>query len=538
MARTWCVRCVARIRQSVREIVSGHVQPLRAPRRWWRPQSPRPAECWRSGGVALGERHGVASNALIIMRPSRRSPRTAAVWDNRPTVSAGGSRQSGSTPSERLVADLAERSFLGLWSYANVHRDQGRPGEEDGKEVCDLIAVFRDDVLLFSVKECAFPPGDIGLAWTRWYRRAVQASVKQLKTAERWIRDHPHRLYLDNRCTQRFPIDLPPPDRLRIHRLAISLGAASACAAHHGPSGSLLLAPMEPSPLDPRVDGDSARPFVVGGLADPFVHVLDDVTLPLLMRELDTPSDLIGYLRRKERFIRNNHLLFSSGEEHLLAWYLRSVGFEDEDFPEPPDGRALVLDNDLWPGLVESTEYLEMKDSLRESYAWDRMVEALSQDILFQRTPFWNEGGIAAHERNVRALASAPRVVRRDLAPLFFEMLKERVIGHRYRALRHPYQPDTAYLILVMARDEALDYEGYRRRRVQLLGAHAHVFAKNCPDVRHVIGISIGPADSNGDASHEVVYLDRAGWTVADDALADTFERELGATVAWSRNPP
>jgi hypothetical protein len=444
-------------------------------------------------------------------------------------VTAGDQRQAGSTPSERLVAVLCEQSFLSLWSYPNVYHDQGRPGAEDGKELCDLIAVFRDDVLLVSVKDCAFPTGDVLLAWRRWYRRAVEGSVKQLYAAERWVRNHPRRLYLDRRCTQRFPIDLPPPDRIRVHRIAVAMGATGACQRHYrGTSGSLLLAPMEPSPLAPHDPSILPKPFVLGRVSNPFVHVFDDFTLPLVMQELDTAIDFFGYLRRKEALIANQHLLISLGEEHLLAYYLRAVGVsEAEEFPIPPEGRVLAIDEDLWPGLVCDPAYIEMKQSLRGSYAWDKMIERLSQDILFDRMMYETEDGPAGHERNVRALASAPRLVRRDLAPLFFTMLQEKIVGRRYRAVIHPDQPDTAYLFLVMARGDSANDGQYRKLRVDVLGGYAMIFARRHTNIRHVIGISIGPAEHGDDEAHEVVYIDRNQWTPDRDALAAEIENEF-----------
>ena len=50
----------------------------------------------------------------------------------------------GTTASERYLAQLAERTFLSLWSYLNIHRSQDR------KEVCDLLVVFEKDVIIFS----------------------------------------------------------------------------------------------------------------------------------------------------------------------------------------------------------------------------------------------------------------------------------------------------------------------------------------------------------------------------------------------------
>jgi hypothetical protein len=70
---------------------------------------------------------------------------------------------AGTTATERLLARLAHRTFLTFWSYPNVYRNQGA----EGKEVCDLLVVFGNNLIVFSDKECAFPPGEIKLAWYR-----------------------------------------------------------------------------------------------------------------------------------------------------------------------------------------------------------------------------------------------------------------------------------------------------------------------------------------------------------------------------------
>jgi hypothetical protein len=61
-------------------------------------------------------------------------------------------RGRGTTASERHLAQLAERTFLSLWSYPNIHRSQ------DNKEVCDLLVVFDHDVIIFSDKQVEYKP--------------------------------------------------------------------------------------------------------------------------------------------------------------------------------------------------------------------------------------------------------------------------------------------------------------------------------------------------------------------------------------------
>src|ERR1019366_8435988 len=110
-------------------------------------------------------------------------------------------RSEGVTPSERYLKKLCDHSFLSLWSYPGVFRDQGRPwGKGDGKEVADLLVVFENHVIIFSDKHIQFDAGSIGVAWSRWFKKAVLKSAQQVWGAERWIRQFPKRLFLDKTC--------------------------------------------------------------------------------------------------------------------------------------------------------------------------------------------------------------------------------------------------------------------------------------------------------------------------------------------------
>ena len=138
-------------------------------------------------------------------------------------------RAAGKTKSERYLTSLAERSFLDLLSYPNVFVDRrSNGGKSDGKELCDLLVVCGDHVLIFSDKSIAWPAvDDPELAWSRWFRRAVKKSADQVRGAERWITKHSDRLFLDPACSKPFPIELPPADRRRVHAIVVALGVAS-----------------------------------------------------------------------------------------------------------------------------------------------------------------------------------------------------------------------------------------------------------------------------------------------------------------------
>jgi hypothetical protein len=48
-------------------------------------------------------------------------------------------RGTGGTPSERILADLGDQTFLDLWSYPNLFIDKKKNNTGDGKELCDLL---------------------------------------------------------------------------------------------------------------------------------------------------------------------------------------------------------------------------------------------------------------------------------------------------------------------------------------------------------------------------------------------------------------
>ena len=152
-------------------------------------------------------------------------------------------RSEGITESEKYLQRLCEKSFLRLWSYPGIYRNQFVNGEvKGGKEVCDQLIVFENHILIFSDKYINFPnTSDIDVDWSRWVRKAVLESGKQLFGAERWIKNYPDRLFIDRECNQSFPIDLPSTLSAKFHRVVVAHGAAKRCKQELGGSGSLMI---------------------------------------------------------------------------------------------------------------------------------------------------------------------------------------------------------------------------------------------------------------------------------------------------------
>ena len=56
-------------------------------------------------------------------------------------------RGAGTTPSERYLAKLADKTFLNLSSYPDLFIDKKDGGNSNGKELCDLLVVCGDDII-------------------------------------------------------------------------------------------------------------------------------------------------------------------------------------------------------------------------------------------------------------------------------------------------------------------------------------------------------------------------------------------------------
>ena len=107
---------------------------------------------------------------------------------------------------------------------------------------------------------------------------------------------------------------------------------AERCQEELGGSGSLMIR------SDLKGTAAHAEPFMVGDIdpAKSFVHVLDDTTLHVLMKELDTIADFVAYLDKKEGFVRTGPAFFAPGEEELVSWYLRHMNDKQEHYFKLP----------------------------------------------------------------------------------------------------------------------------------------------------------------------------------------------------------
>jgi SEC-C motif-containing protein len=437
----------------------------------------------------------------------------------------------GTTPSESYLARLCASSFLRLWSYPNLYRDQRWGGRTEGKELCDLLVVFGNDLIIFSDKDCAFPEsGDLKKDWSRWFKRAVWHSAQQIAGAERWLKQFPDRVFVDPTCRTPLPIKLPDPASSVVHRIIVAHGSGPRCRRELGGNGSLMLAPLlvGKAHFEPVA---AVLPFTIG-LADPsvFFHVIDDFTLDVLLGTVDTIRDFTMYLRKKEEFVLSGRLISAAGEEELLAWYLRHYDeSQGHYFKFPEEAAGVILEEGFWESFSQHPERLHQIAADRVSYSWDCLIDKFAYHALAGTQHFPTDTPVRELEIALRFMAREPRVRRRQLTKSLFALMDRGDREERAVRVNAPSSPgDPYYIFLTLKPRTDRSQEEYRKVRRNLLEAYCLVVRRKFPDAQDVVGIGTEPSSFGDRRSEDLLYLDGRHWTPELDAEAADLQQRFG----------
>jgi hypothetical protein len=439
------------------------------------------------------------------------------------------SPSEGVTPAERYLAKLCKRSFLSIWSYPAVFRDQGRVnGKGDGKEVCDLLVVFENHILIFSDKDCGFDDtGNLDLDWSRWYRKAVLKSADQVFGAERWIRKFPNKLFLDRQCRVPFPITLPTQDVATFHRIVVAHSGSRRCKEVLGGSGSMML---HNAPNTEVLDG---RPFAIGQVnpAKGYVHVFDDTTLDVVMKTLDTITDFTSYLTKKELFLTGSKKVLAAGEEELLALYLGHLNAAGEhDFVFKGGYNAFNIGEGLWDNFKTSSERRAQVEADQPSYAWDSLLESFAFHAMTGTQYFSSGEPLREQEKMFRIMAREPRTRRRILAISLREVLERSAKSSGLwdaRVMAPDREGYPYYVFLCVKRPKNVSDEEYRDKRIRLLSDDCHVVKLSWPDATQILGIATESV-SEVRRSEDMLYLDVSNWGAEAEQSAQEIQQRLG----------
>ncbi len=442
-------------------------------------------------------------------------------------------RAEGVTPTERYLQRLCQRSFLSLWSYCGLYKNQGRNGKGDGKELCDLLVVFGNDVLVFSDKDCAFKDtGNIGVDWCRWFRKSIADSARQAWRVEPFIKHYADRIYLDRACKEPFPLTLPLPEHMRMHYIVVTHKIAPCVTEYfNGGSGSLVFNSDLTAPSQYE-NPAQCRPFEVGWLDEkkPFVHVLHDLSLEAVLKTLDTITDFVEYLRAKEAlledFKRTGRSLFYCGEEDLLAHYIRTMRGDRHGFDFPPEVQRLALEEGAWLNLVDKPKFLAREQANKVSYYWDAIIEKFTRVVL---NDYQKGETFTVQERALRFLAREGRVRRRMLAEEMLKMVASTPYGYDRRRVAIPERPGEPYYVFLLAgrRPDVAEQE-YPRFRQNMLSALCNITKLRFPAAEDIVGIATETGTDTRKFSYDLTLVDARNWTQDDQAHWSDMQKSFG----------
>lgn len=427
------------------------------------------------------------------------------------------------------MGKLCDRDFLTLWSYPGVFRDQGRTdGKGDGKEVADLLVVFENHIIIFSDKHIHFTKTEkVEDGWKRWFRKAVLKSAEQVWGAERWIREFPNRLFLDRQCKIPFPIDVPNPAQATFHRIVVAHDASRVCRQYSGGSGSLM--------IDSQLVGETEHlehPFVIGRLRDDkgHVHVFDDTSLDVVMGYLDTVSDFVAYLTKKERLLTSDLHIRAAGEEELLGEYVKKLNAEgDHDFVIPKDATHILFEEGLWETFLQSDERKAQARANEISYSWDLLIEKFLHHMVSGTQYECTNRQISEQEKSFRWLARENRTRRRMLAKALLGLLRQTPVDYRASRTVQPSRKGDPHFLFILLPYYSSDSEAeYRKVRSQLLQEYLLVVKLHYPDAQHIVGIATETLAREDYRSEDFFHLDATQWSAELEQAARASKADLG----------
>ncbi len=377
------------------------------------------------------------------------------------------------TPSEKYVSELCEKSFLPFWSFPN-------PLGKKGKELCDVLVICDDIIILISVKDISVSNHeDESVNYERWVKNAITNSVKQLYGAERFLKKA-SAVFLKDRKTI---INLPPSDSRKIYRIAIAFGSKD------------------------------NFPLPTGEFGNGFVSVFDEQSTFVILNELDTITDFVNYLEAKEKFVSNKRILIPR-EIDFLSIYLQT-GF---DFGLGVSPNVIASAEGLWEGYVNSEEYRQWRKNKYPSYLWDYFIQKIFEYHIDQDTTSEKR---SQFEEALRYMNLESRINRIELSTLF-----ENTAGGKLNArMLQPLEgANHCYVFVPLSKKNWEEKE----KELQLRCIVARMLNSK---TQNVIGISRG---SNG--REEVFDICFISISEIDENFVQ-FAEEIQKKLGYFRNP-
>lgn len=252
---------------------------------------------------------------------------------------------------EEFVNNIAFKSLLKYWCYPSPKDENG-----DKKEICDLLVLFKDICIIFSVKNYTFDGN-----YERYFKNTIEKASKQIQGAERKLFNFGREVHLKHPEKE---LEVFNKNKYKkIYRIIVNLGE----------NVELY------SPEKETLKGQN-------------ITIFDKETFEIVLHELDTIADFTEYLNKRSEFIKSQKQMVWIGEEkNFLAYYLKNGC----DFPQSPSANhdLIFFDfSDQWDEFSSEEnqlKYTKKKEADKDSYFLDElcereMVKMKNGDILAQ----------------------------------------------------------------------------------------------------------------------------------------------------------
>ncbi|MFA6056426.1 MAG: SEC-C metal-binding domain-containing protein [Thermodesulfovibrionales bacterium] len=365
--------------------------------------------------------------------------------------------------AEEIVHALAQKTFFIDWCFLN-------PKWPDGKELCDLLVIFDEVAIIWQIKDLKLNK------FGKYNKSEVEKNLKQLSGARRKLFDLKADICLEN--SRRKKEKYNSAKIKEVYLISVLLG-----------------------------EGEEVSSFIEED-KNGIRHIFTKEFTQIVLNELDTINDFVGYLRIKEKFLKKNKgLMVIGGEQEFLAHYL----INGRNFDEFENFDNVIIPDGLWEHFQNKAEYLAKKKADGISYGWDSMVNRA-----YECSP--------EYEKVARELARPNRFQRRYLSKAFFEAYKkahEASKDKKYNCLRRMVPGEgTTYCFIFQD-----DVEPRNSRRTHL-GIFCEVARGTYQQNTKVLGIAT-EMKSQSTCSYDLCFLDMPEWTEENQMRMEKNKNEL-----------
>lgn len=183
-----------------------------------------------------------------------------------------------------------------------------------------------------------------------------------------------------------------------------------------------------------------------------------------------------------------------------------------------------------WAEFIHSDEWARREKANEISYAWDNMIEYITEHFEQDTMHFSTDKSFESNEKALRLMAQESRLSRRKLAESFFEILDATPIGqYRVRMLYSKQTPGVGFFMLIVPRNQTDDYAKYRQDRFAMLENYCRVAKLMCfGKLTHIAGIATDGRTTSKGNSIDLLYYEATQWDPGERERAVYIQQVTG----------